>query len=87
MTYECKVCWGINSANKLHCSTCGTIPAVYSWNGKTIRERADTISSFNPETISNTIDVVVALNAERQTTRRTIKRTARTVPMDYYASE
>ena len=86
MTYECVICHGINHVSRLHCQYCDTIPAHYSWNGKTIRERLDTIVSFNPiETISSYIHVVVSWGCERQVSRRTISRIARTVPLDYYA--
>jgi hypothetical protein len=86
-TYECKVCWNVNHVSRLHCATCGTIPAQYSWKGQPIRERENTITSFNPETLSATIDVLVAFGCERQTRLRTVKHMLRTVPMDYYAAE
>jgi hypothetical protein len=85
-TYECTICHGINSVSRLHCQHCGTIPASYSWQGVPIRERANTIVAFEPiESVSNTIRVLVAWGVERQVSRRTIKRKARTVPLDYYA--
>jgi len=75
-TYECVVCHGINSVKKLHCSTCGTIPAMYSIvQGVTTIEKQD----------SYYIEILSAFGVERQRSRRTIKRVMRTVPLDYYA--
>lgn len=85
MTYECEICYGVNHVNRFCCQNCGTIPRQYSWQGVPIRERLNTIVSFNPETVSATIEVHNAIGCERQMARRTIKRTARTVPLDYYA--
>jgi hypothetical protein len=85
-TYECVICHGINSAARIHCQFCDTIPAEYSWRKKPIRERLNTITSFQPvETFSSYIDVLVAWGCERQASNRVIKRAARTVPLGYYA--
>ena len=75
MTYDCEICHGLNHAVRFHCSTCGTIPARYSWTGKPIRERLD----------SDDIEVFAAIGCERQQSRRAVTRAARTVPLDYYA--
>jgi len=77
-TYECSICWAVNHASKLHCSCCGTIPAQYSVTAKPAVFRLD-------DYLGGYINVLVAFGAERQVSRRTIKRTARTVPLDYYA--
>jgi hypothetical protein len=79
MTYECVICHGINSAARLHCQFCDTIPAEYSIIRKPAHER---LSEY---TETSYINVLVAWGAERQVSRRSIKRTARTVPLDYYA--
>ena len=79
MTYQCEICNGINSATKLHCQYCGTIPAEYS----ILRKPA--VQSRSMGSPSSYIRVLVAWGCERQISRRTIKRTARTVPLDYYA--
>jgi hypothetical protein len=87
-TYECEICHGINHVNRYHCQTCDTIPTRYSWLRKPIRERLNTTVAFSPmETIRPVIEVYVAFGVERQASRRTIKRTIRTVPLDYYATE
>jgi len=75
-TYECEICHGINHVRRFNCQNCGTIPAKYSWTGRPT-------ASFYLS--GYTIEVYVAFGAERQVSRRTIKRTARTVPLDYYA--
>jgi len=77
-TYECSICWAVNHVSKLHCSYCGTIPAQYSILALPARYAED-------EYYAGYINVLVAFGAERQVSRRTIKRTARTVPFDYYA--
>jgi len=76
MTYECRICWNVNHVSKLHCSTCGTIPAQYSFAGVQVTDHGEYY-----------VEILNAFGCERQVTRRTIKRTARTVPLDYYASE
>lgn len=80
-TYECKICWNVNHVSRLHCSTCGTIPAEYSWKRKPVIERHNELDAID------TLEVYVSFGCERQTSRRTIKRLLRTVPLDYYASE
>ena len=78
MTYECSICYAVNHASRLHCSACGTIPAQYSILGKpAVVHESDSLALF--------VEIYVAFGAERQVSRRTIKRTARTVNLDYYA--
>ncbi len=76
--YDCHICGNVVNASRLHCNTCGTIPACYSWTGRTVKLDHESLDF---------IDVVLAIGAERQTARRIIKRVARTVPLDYYAWE
>lgn len=76
-TYECAICHGINSAARLFCQTCGTIPAEYSWIGKP--------TTIVPGTINGALVTAVAHGAERQTRYRSVKYSLRTVPADYYA--
>ena len=88
MTYECSICYAVNHSSRLHCSACGTIPAVYSILAKpTVYRTAETIDLLEdkPVTLNYAIEVYVAFGCERQMSRRTIRRTARTVPLDYYA--
>jgi hypothetical protein len=85
-TYECTICGAVNHVSRFHCHACGTIPAGYSWLRKPIIERLEPAVSTSPESpTTSTIEVYVAYGVERQMTRRTIKRTGRTVPLDYYA--
>ena len=80
MTYECVICFGINSVARLHCKHCGTTPKQYSILA------VPCVQKTEPEYgVSYFDEVRVANGCERQMSRRTIKRTARTVPMDYYA--
>lgn len=77
-TYECNICRNVNHAKHLHCSVCGTIPGRYSITRKEVTVKVSaSISAF--------ISTVVAHGAERQERNRTIKRSLRTVPLDYYA--
>jgi hypothetical protein len=77
-TYTCVICTGINAAEKLHCSSCGTIPAKYSVLGK-----PSTI--VTEDYFTRFIEVTVAFGAERQNHIRSVKHELRTVPGDYYA--
>lgn len=82
-TYECSICYGVNAASKLHCSSCGTIPASYSL----IRKPARLLDNDLGDMINGYISVVVALGVDRTERHRTVKRVLRTVAADYYASE
>jgi hypothetical protein len=79
--YECSICKSINHAAKLHCSTCGTVPACYSVIGQPHRLISDDTVNDWPRFIP----VVVARGAERLESRRAHKVYFRTVPLDYYA--
>lgn len=70
-TYECAICRNVNSTIKHHCSTCGTVPVMYS---------ATRIACNEAGT-----EVVKAHGAELQTRYRAAKSMMRTVPLDYYA--
>lgn len=72
MTYTCQICHNMNHVAKLHCSTCGAVPACYS------------VYNY-PLKLDTNIQILVPFGCERQASRKTIKRTARTVPLDYYA--
>lgn len=78
MTYECNICLNVNHASRLHCSTCGTIPAQYSILKVPARLSGDYFGQY--------ISVVVAFGADRAEHHRNSKSYMRTVPLDYYAS-
>jgi len=78
MTYECTICLQINHAVKMHCSTCGAVPAIYSFTGKPLKGVYENDSSIQ-------IEVFVAQGAIRQGKERTSKVYFRTVPADYYS--
>lgn len=79
-TYECPICYAINSNVKLHCSCCGTTPKKYSMIGKPARMIISEIDS-------HWIEVRAAIGADRTERHRTCKRTLATVPADYYADK
>ena len=76
MTYDCSICLHVNHAKRLHCETCGTVPAAYSLLGQPAHYLDD----------GSIVAVVVAYGAERLESRRAHKVYFRTVPLDYYAS-
>jgi hypothetical protein len=82
MTYECEICYAINHAKKFQCSSCGTVPAHYSFTGKPLR----LLSTEQGDMINSDIPVVAAIGVDRTERHRTCKRVLRTVPADYYAS-
>lgn len=77
-TYECAICLNVNHNVKLHCSTCGAVPAKYSPIKTTAIERSGSINYFVP--------FVIARGADRAEWHRTSRSYLRTVPLDYYAS-
>ena len=79
MTYDCSICLNINHASRLHCRTCGTIPAMYS--PITIPARF-VVDAEDYHFISS----VVAHGADRAEHHKTSRSYLRTVPLDYYAS-
>ena len=79
MTYECVICLNTNHASKLHCSTCGAVPAHYSMLGATTRIIEDDL-------FTRFIPFVVAFGADRAEHHHTTKSYLRTVKLDYYAS-
>lgn len=78
-TYECVICREINTANRLHCKSCGTTPAMYS----ALRMPSRFIE--HNESFCAIIPVIVALGADRTERHRTCKRELKTVAADYYA--
>jgi len=72
MTYECKVCYELNHSSRLHCKTCGTIPACYSLTG----EDCNAIL----------IPVKTAKGVDRSSNHKGQRLYLRTVAADYYAS-
>lgn len=85
MTYECQICLNVNNAVKLHCSTCGTIPAIYSITStpaKDVSAVIETYAAWN----TGFIPVVVARGADRAEHHRTVRTYLRTVKSDYYAT-
>jgi len=50
MTYECSICHDINHVSRLHCKTCGTVPAMYSIIGRPSNlNGAETVSAVRTE--------------------------------------
>jgi len=80
-TYECVICYAVNSAHKVKCSACGTIPAKYSLTGKPVRLLAEDCGDM----INGFVSVVNAIGCDRTERHRTCKRILRTVAADYYA--
>ena len=79
MTYECSICLSVNHASKLHCSTCGTIPAQYSMLGRPSK-MVEGIENFD------LIETIVAFGAERLTAHHAKRISGfRTVTATYYA--
>ena len=77
-TYECVICLNINSAVRLQCCTCGTIPVQYS----PIRVP----SAYRPDAMRAFIPVVIARGADRTEHHHNTKTYLRTVKLDYYAT-
>jgi len=71
--YECTICLSLNHLTRLHCSICGTIPAMYSIIGKP--------SSSEYEGVP----VACARNCERASQRRAARMGLKTVSLDYYS--
>ena len=86
-TYECTICNGINANQHFHCQYCGTIPAHYSFLSVPIVPRKATLLDVGEAIDLYYITVHVAFGALRATRTRSAKRIARTVRLDYYASE
>lgn len=76
-TYECSICHEINSSNRLHCKSCGTIPAMYSFLRKEMSLNASQVAVYT----------VAAFGCDRAESHRTVRGRLRTVPADYYAEE
>ena len=75
--YECTICHNHNHSRRLHCSTCGTVPAMYSFNGK----------EYVPgdESVNCGRSIVVAHGCDRQEQHRAQRVNLKTVEGDYYA--
>lgn len=69
--YECVICKSLNHATRIHCRSCGTIPAMYSILGK-------------PEASDRHCEAVVAFGAVRAAQHHQ-RLFMRTVQFDYYA--
>lgn len=83
-TYDCDICRGVNTSERLHCQYCGTIPAQYS----ILRKPAVHKTNDDWQRLTfGYIEVLVAFGAIRQTSTRTVKLNPRTVKADYYATE
>lgn len=82
-TYECAICLNVNHASKLHCSTCGTVPAKYSVLSVPTRMLSHEDHGFIGDWL---IPVVVARGADRAEHHHTTRVYLRTVKADYYAS-
>jgi hypothetical protein len=76
--YECAICLSLNHAKHLHCSVCGTIPAMYS----VLRRPAKLIEH---ETYSQFIPVAVAVGAVHACRHHAARLGLKTVSLDYYA--
>jgi hypothetical protein len=82
--YECPICLSLNHASRLHCSICGTIPAMYSMIGVA---SSQVHRSGEYETGDYQIPIVVAIGSSRSCQHRAQRVNLRTVTADYYASE
>ena len=82
-TYECPICYCVNSQAKTQCSACGTIPAHWSVTKKPSRLFSQDIG----DNINGFLSVVSAIGCDRTERHRTSKRVLRTVAADYYAGE
>lgn len=80
-TYECPICYGVNHAGKMVCSTCGTIPPQYSVSKRPARLLDEALG----DVLNGFLSVVCAVGCDRTERHRTCKRSLRTVPADYYA--
>ena len=79
-TYECTICLHHNLVNRLHCSTCGTIPARYSITG-TPSIQVGTVIDWNFY-----LPIVAAHGCDRIEQHHTSRMNLRTMPLDYYSS-
>ena len=77
--YECAICQHINHSSRLHCSACGTVPAMYSPNGLTIRGEEHITSFPWPK------QTVAAHGCERANKQMNVHVKLRTMPLEYYA--
>lgn len=78
--YECAICQNINSASRLRCSCCGTIPAMYSVTHKTVTVHSTDSSKWMTE-------IVAAHGCERAEKRVNVHVKLRTMPLDYYSEQ
>lgn len=82
MTYECTICYCVNSAVKTQCSACGTIPSHWS----VVKSPVRLLSTEQGDTINGLIEVVSAIGVDRTERHRYARVNLRTVPADYYSS-
>lgn len=80
-TYECVICYSINSAANLHCSTCGTIPAAYSPLECPTRYDESGFS-LSPNVY---LECVAAHGCYRQFQSYSYRSKLHTVSLDYYS--
>ena len=71
--YECIICHEVNHSSRLHCQSCGTIPACYSIIGKPSSSQLEGV------------EVVKAFGAVRASDFHSSRLGLRTVEHDYYA--
>lgn len=83
--YECAICQSINHAARLHCSTCGTIPAQYSLLRVPARlvDNADLYASWT----NGFIQVIPAIGCVRAAQHHRAPRIPQAVSVDYFATE
>jgi len=75
--YECPICLSANHSKRLHCSTCGTIPAMYS----ILRVPTRQIEEID---YTRFIPVVTAFGAVHSCRHHAARVNLRTVELDYY---
>lgn len=81
MTYECAICLNINHVSRLHCRTCGTIPANYSPTGTTASPaRQIDRDDYQYVWFNQTL---VARGADRTEHHRNVRVNLRTALADY----
>lgn len=82
-TYECPICYAVNSQHKQQCSACGTIPGHWS----VIKKPSRLLSEDTGDCLNGLIEVVSAIGVDRIERHRYARVNLRTVPADYYAEK
>lgn len=76
--YECCICYSLNHSSRIHCQTCGTIPAMYSVTGKPM-------VWTDGEAINYQREVVAAIGCVRSSQHYQARYKLETKELTYYA--